>query len=68
MVASPHEIGARVDGGTQVAVIDPVDGVTRLVGDVLMAARSEADDDDARRPGFRGGGHRCARRSVSTLS
>ena len=40
------EIGARVDGGAQVAVIDAVDGVSRLVGDVLMAARSEADDDD----------------------
>ncbi len=59
------EIGARMDGGAQVAVIETVDGVARLVGDVLMPARSEADDDDAWRPGrgcgFSGVRHRRAR-------
>ena len=43
------------------AILHGVDGATRLVGDVLMAARSEADDDDAHGPGFRAGRHRRAR-------
>ena len=43
-----HQVGARVPGRAQVAVRDPLDRLQRLDGDVLVAARTEPDDDDPR--------------------
>ncbi len=41
------EVGARVDRGAQVSMLDAVDGAACLVGDVLVAAGAESDHDDA---------------------